>query len=84
MTSREDSDNSMMQHIIFTMEFLQMMDDFQTIEDECPACGYASRSNAICLREECDFMLFINLNQIHPSVFPWMEARKELLKNDRR
>jgi hypothetical protein len=63
-------------HILFTMQFMQMMEDFQTIEDECPACGHGSRSNAICLREECDFMLFIEMGRLHPSVIPWMENKK--------
>jgi hypothetical protein len=67
-------------HILFTMQFLQMMDDFQTVEDECPACGHSSRSNAICLRDECDFMLFTEPGKIHPSVIPWVNARKEILE----
>ena len=63
-------------HVLFTMQFMQMMEDFQTIEDECPACGHGSRSNAICLREECDFMLFVDMGKLHPSVIPWMENKK--------
>jgi len=71
--------NSMEDHVLFTMQFMQMMEDFQTVEDECPACGHSSRSNAICLREECDFMLFVDMGKLHPSVILWMENKKKEL-----
>jgi hypothetical protein len=70
---------SLEDHFLFTMQFIQMMEDFQTVDDECPACGHSSRSNTICLRDECDFMLFIDMGKLHPSVIPWVNARKEAL-----
>jgi len=63
-------------HVLFTMQFMQMMEDFQTIENECPACGEGSRSNALCLRDECDFMLFIEPGKIHPAFFSWIADKQ--------
>jgi len=66
-------------HLLFGLQFMQAMEDFQSIENECPACGHGSRSNLICLRDECDFLLFIAPGKIHKSVIPWMVNKgKEL------
>lgn len=72
---------SMDDHILFTMQFLQMCDDFKAIikEDECPACGLQTRSNALCLNEECDWMLFVEMGKLHPATVPWIESLKERL-----
>ena len=69
-------------HVVFTMQFLQMCDDFKEIMngDECPKCLQDSRSNAICLREECDWMLFVEPNKLHPATIPWMQSLQERLK----
>jgi hypothetical protein len=66
------------QMILFGIQFMQMMEDFATAE-HCPACRHESRSNLICLREECDFVLFINLgDNIHPAFFEFVaEKTKE-------
>lgn len=74
--------NTMHDHILFTMQFLQMCEDFADIlnGDECPACGQDSRSNAICLREECDWMLFIEMGKLHPATVPWIDSLKGRLK----
>ena len=69
-------------HVIFTMQFLQMCDDFAGVikEDECPACNLQTRSNTICLNEECDWMLFVRPNKLHPATIPWINSLKERLK----
>ena len=68
--------------ILFGMEFMQMMEDFATAE-HCPACRHESRSNLFCLRDECDFVLFINLgDNIHPAFFQFVaEKTKEIKEN---
>ena len=69
-------------HILFTIEFLTMCDDFKDIMngDECPACLQDSRSNAICLRDECDWMLFVAPGKLHPATVPWIQELKKRLK----
>lgn len=74
--------NTLTDHIMFTIEFLTMCDDFKDIMngDECPGCLQDSRSNAICLREECDWMLFSEPGKLHPATIPWMKSLQERLK----
>jgi len=69
------------QMILFGMEFMQMMEDFAT-ETHCPACRKESRSNLICLDDDCDFVLFINYgDNIHPAFFSFVaEKTKEVSK----
>ncbi len=68
------------QMILFGMEFMQMMEDFAT-ETYCPACHQESRSNLICLRDECDFMLFIDFgDSIHPAFFEFVASKSKQLK----
>lgn len=68
------------QHIVFAAEFMQMMEDFFT-ESHCPACRKESRSNLICLNDDCDFMLFPAPGKIHPAFFKIVEEKtKELSK----
>jgi len=74
--------DSLEDHVLFTMQWLQMMEDFQILEDECPACGRATRSNTICLREECDFMLFVQPGRLHPSVISWVMKMQRMLGRD--
>jgi hypothetical protein len=63
--------------ILFGMEFMQMMEDFAT-KTYCPACHHESRSNLICLRDECDFVLFTDLGTaIHPAFFEFVASKKE-------
>ena len=73
--------NTWNNHVLFTMQFLQMCDDFAAIirEDECPACSLQTRSNAICLNEECDWMLFIAPGKLHPATVPWIDSLKDRL-----
>ena len=69
------------QMILFGMEFMRMMEDFSTAE-HCPACRKESRSNLICLDDECDFVLFINLgDNIHPAFFTFCEEIKNKLES---
>ena len=74
--------DSLDDHLLFAMQFMRMLDDFKAIirEDECPACGLQTRSNLICLNDECDWMLFIDMGQLHPATIPWMNSLKERLK----
>jgi hypothetical protein len=68
-------------HLLFAMQFMRMLEDFQAIikEDECPACSLQTRSNLICLNDECDWMLFPEMGQLHPATIPWIESLKERL-----
>jgi hypothetical protein len=71
-------------HMLFSLQFMQMMEDFQSIDDECPACGNNSRSNLICLRDDCDFMLFVAPGELHPSFFTWVKKKKEEIKKEKK
>lgn len=66
------------QMILFGMEFMTMMEDFST-EHHCPACRKESRDGLICLSDDCDFVLFIELgDKIHPAFFSFVaEKTKE-------
>lgn len=65
-------------HVLFTMQFMQMCDDFAAFikEDECPSCNLQTRSNAICLNDECNWMLFVRPGKLHPATLPWIEEIK--------
>lgn len=65
-------------HVLFTMQFMQMCDDFAVFikEDECPSCNLQTRSNAICLNDECNWMLFVSTGKLHPATLPWIEEIK--------
>ena len=68
-------------HIVFTAQFLQMCEDFKdVVENECPACQLKTRSDAICLNDHCDWMLFIAPNKLHPATLPWIERVAERIK----
>jgi len=72
---------SLISHILFTMQFLQMCEDFKDlVEDECPACQLKTRSEAICLNDHCDWMLFVSPDELHPATLPWMERISERVK----
>ena len=64
------------QMILFGMEFMQMMEDFAT-EFHCPACRKETRSNLICLNDDCDFMLYPDPDTIHPAFFKFVEEKKK-------
>jgi len=65
------------QMVLFGMEFMQMMVDFAT-EFHCPACRKETRSNLICLNDDCDFMLYPDPETIHPAFFNFVaEKTKE-------
>tara|TARA_Y100001937_G_C6956718_1_gene257082 strand:- start:258 stop:485 length:228 start_codon:yes stop_codon:yes gene_type:complete len=67
------------QMILFGIEFMQMMEDFYT-DTLCPACRHESRSNLICLRDECDFVLFTDYGEsIHPAFWNIVAETKERL-----
>jgi len=68
-------------HVIFTMQFLQMCEDFQAIirENECPACTLQTRIDTVCQNEECDWMLFVAPNKLHPATIPWVNSLQERL-----
>ena len=69
------------QMILFGMEFMQMMEDFAT-DRHCPACRMETRENLICLSDDCDFVLFIDLgDRIHPAFFDFVASKsKELVR----
>lgn len=73
--------NTLADHILFTMEFQQMREDFQDILeiDECPACGRSSAPDIVCLANDCDWMLFPAPGRLHPATIPWLTALKERL-----
>jgi len=65
------------QMILFGMQFMQMMEDFAT-QFYCPACRKETRSNLICLDDDCDFMLYPDPETIHPAFFEFIaEKTKE-------
>ena len=65
--------------ILFGIEFMQMMKDFYT-DTHCPACRKETRSNLICLDDDCDFMLFIDYGEkIHPAFYAIVEEKKKEL-----
>tara|TARA_R110000751_G_scaffold42615_1_gene98828 strand:- start:536 stop:778 length:243 start_codon:yes stop_codon:yes gene_type:complete len=68
-------------HILFAMEFMQMMEDFES-ETYCPACGRESRSGIICNHHKCDFMLFPKMGKIHPAFSSFVESKmkEEIIK----
>ena len=71
------------QMILFGIEFMQMMEDFTGVDDLCPACEQNSRSNLICLRDECDFVLFVELGDaIHPAFYTWTQKKMKELKKE--
>ena len=74
--------NSFGDHVLFTMQFQQMREDFQDIlmVDECPACGQSSAPDTICLREACDWMLFIEPGKLHPATVPWIQSLQERIR----
>jgi hypothetical protein len=69
-------------HVLFSMQFMQMLEDFEAIirENECPACTLQTREDLICLNDECDWMLFPRMGELHPATIPWIESLKERLR----
>jgi hypothetical protein len=68
------------QMILFGMEFMQMMEDFAT-DRHCPACRQETRENLICLSDDCDFVLFIELgDRIHPAFFEFVASKSKELE----
>ena len=69
--------------ILFGMQFMQMMYDFSGSDTLCPACEHESRSDLICLRDECDFMLYIEYgDKIHPAFYSWTTKKMKELKKE--
>jgi len=47
----------------------------------CPACRLESRDGLICLSDDCDFVLFIELgDRIHPAFFEFAAEKTEEFK----
>ena len=67
--------NNPQDHILFAMEFMMMMEDFES-EFYCPQCGRESRSGLICNHPKCDFMLYPEMGKIHPAFFRFVELKK--------
>ena len=63
-------------HVLFVMQYQQMREDFADyfMIDECPACGFASAPDTICLRDACDWMIFIAPGKLHPATIPWIQS----------
>jgi len=72
---------SLMDHVLFVMQFQQMREDFQDILqiDECPACGRSSAPEVVCLAPDCDWMLFVRPGKMHPATVPWIQSLQERL-----